>query len=149
MDINYTPEVGAVLAEVGLFEWPKAAADGAAGTATAETSIGLLGPGPNQIAIGAVQFHTSAALTANDANFATITVSKRTNGGAATTLATATTQTVPTGGTGNWTAFSNVTIPVTSGAFVSPGDSITVTITKSGSGVVVPQGQLAVFPKIG
>jgi hypothetical protein len=143
IDVNNGFETAVVAVETGLFEWPKSSADGAAATATPETSVGLVGPGPQAIPVGTCQFHTSAALTANSANFATITIFKRTNGGSATTLASLSTTTT------NWNAFTNIAIPLAATPeFVSPGDSITVAITKSGTGVIVPQGQLACFTTI-
>lgn len=139
-------EGAAFTAEIGVFGWPKAAADGAAGNATAETAIGVVGPGPVNIAIGQVNIHPSAALTADNSNFATITVAKRTAGGGAVTIATATTKTAGGGGTGNWVAWTPLVIPASAGASLAPGDAITVTIAKSGTGVVVPQLWLAGFP---
>jgi hypothetical protein len=145
MDINNSTEVGQVVAELPIVDWTKAAVDGATANATAETVIGTVGPGVQGLALGAVQFVPAAALVADNANYATLTVTKRTNGvpGTPVTIATATTQIT---GTGNWTAWKAVTIPLAAGAFVSPLDTISIAITKTGTGVVVPQGVLGIFP---
>lgn len=126
--------------EIGCFEWPKAAADGAAATATPETSIGVIGPGPLPIDLAAIVIHPSAAVVANSSNFATITIAKRTGGGAPVTLATLDTHLT------SWSAWTPINMVLAAGSvFVSPGDAITVTITKSGAGVVIPQLYLAGF----
>lgn len=152
MNILDAAEVGYVAAEIGVFEWPKTAADGAAGTATAETAIGLIGPGPQAIALGAVQIHPAAALTADATNNATITVNKRTAAAPGTAVPIAIGVTAPSGAnsTGSWTAWQAVplTIQTGAGSFVSPGDAITITITKGGTGVVVPQSYVAGYTKI-
>lgn len=145
MNILSDFETGAVTAMIGVFEWPKVAADGAAATPTAETAIGLVGPGPVQIGLGAITIHPAANLTADPTNNATITVFRRPSGGAAVAIGQATTSVA---GTGNWTAFTPVTVPLQNGATLSPNDSITVTITKGGTGVIVPQLYLAGFVKI-
>lgn len=132
MDANYLPEVGAVLAEIGVFEWPLATAVTSPGT-VAETAIGVIGPGPANIAIGTISIHPAAALTANGTNFVTVTVAKRTSGGAAVTLATLATSTT------SWVAWTAINMAVVAGAFVSPGDAITVKVVATASGVGVPQ----------
>lgn len=150
MNLNNHTEVAAVLAEIGCFEWPKSAADGAAATATAETMVGVIGPGPSAIALGAVQYAPAAALTSDATNIATITVNKRTLAapGTAVPIAVGATLVTGTNATGSWTAWKAVSLTVQSGAgsFVSPGDTITVAITKGGTGVVVPQGILVGYP---
>jgi hypothetical protein len=152
MDIMSAWETGCVAVEVGIFEWPKIAADGAAGTGLAETPIGLIGPGPVGIALGAVQIHPATALTADPTNNATITVSKRTAANPGTAVPIAIGVTAPSGAnsTGSWTAWQAVPLTVQPGAgsFVSPGDALTVTITKGGTGVVVPIAFLAGYTNI-
>lgn len=157
MNVNYAPEIGAVVVETGVAEWPKTAADVSASTATAETSFGLIGPGPSAIPISTCQFHTAAAVVASNTAYATLNVFKRNSvydGAAGTLIATVSTSLLPasdagvTNASGSWTQFSNVPIPSVAGAYVSPGDSLTVSITKTGAGVVVPQGQLACFTTI-
>jgi hypothetical protein len=147
MNIFNEHEMGNITAEIGLFEYP----NGASFTGTnplAETPIGMLGPGPYQIAIGSVMIHPQLALTANDSNYATITVSKRTAGGAPVTIASCTTKTLGGGGTGNWTAFAPVAMTVAANAFISPNDTITITIGKTGTGVTVPPFYLAGYPTV-
>lgn len=118
--------------------WNKAAADGAAGTATAETSIARI---QKPVTAGKAYFVPSAALVPDNANNATILVQKRDGaGGAPVTVATKQT-TVANGG---MTAFVPYDLgAITNGSFV-PGDVLTVSITKAGTGVVVPAGQLVI-----
>lgn len=135
-------ESSMVTVETPFAGWPKAAADGAAANATSETAIALVGPGDVQLAVGTVQIHPAAALTGDPANNATINVFKRmASNQSQVLLATLTTTAVA----GNWTAWKAVNVPVQAGAFVAPGDTITVSITKGGTGVVVPQLFLGVY----
>jgi len=145
MNQNYLPEVAAVLAGTGLQTWAKTAADGAAATATAETVIGTVGSASG-FAIGSCVFAPAAALTGDNTNNAVITVAKRTAAtpGTPVTIASLTTNVAA----GNWTAWKAVSLTVAAGAFVSPGDVLTIAITKGGTGVVVPQGQLEIFPTV-
>jgi hypothetical protein len=143
-DVNNSFEMGVIAVETDLFQWPATAAIPTTGLA--ETPVGLFGPGPQAIAIGSCYYHTQGALTASNSNYETLTVAKRTNGGSATTIAQATTKLTANGGTGNWTAFTNVPIPLAAAIeYVSPGDSITFTVAETGSGVAVPIGMLACF----
>jgi hypothetical protein len=138
--LTYVKTASALEGAGALATFTKAAADGAASTATAETIIGMIGPssGGN---VGTVFFVPAAALTADNSNNAVITVFKRTAGGAAVQVAAATTNVA---GTGSWTQWKPVSIPVTAAA-VSASDALTYTITKNGTGVVVPAGQLNVY----
>lgn len=112
--------------------WEKQAADGAAGNATSEMPMGRL---EGSIPIGHVFYLVpGAALTANDTNYATITIYKRTAGGGSTAIAQITTKI--TGGSGNWTAFLPIALTTTIAA--AEGDSISFDIAKAGTGVVVP-----------
>lgn len=155
--VNSTSEIGFAFAEMGLVQWAKTAADTTAtqDAGTAETAIGIIGPGPASIEISAVQFNPAAALTASDTQNAIIKVFKRNapDGGGGTTqtlLATAATFTPgKDGGTGNWNPWTPVNFTMASGAYVSPGDCITLTITKNGvTGVSVPQGELNLYTSI-
>ncbi len=150
MNVNNVNEVGTTLAEIGMFEWPKTVLDGAAGTATAETPIGLVGPGPSSIAVGAVQLNPSVALTGDPTNNATITVNKRTAAAPGTPVAIAIGTTLLTGAnaTGSWTAWKAVSLTPVAGATVAPGDTITVAITKNGTGVITPPFVLTVFASV-
>lgn len=128
--------MGLILGKSPAALWQKAAADGAAGTATAESPIPRA---PIACRVVSAQFVPGAALTAHDTTYATFTLRKRNGaGGAAVVLATVTTKI--TGGSGDWTAF----IPVDFGTITSPDllatDELTVEITKASTGVVVPLG---------
>lgn len=122
-------------------EYVKVAADAAASTVTAETAFHKAGSFARKIA--KIEFVPSAALTANDTNFATLIVGKRSAaGGARTTLKQVTTAIA--GGTGNWTAFVAVDFGVLTVSSLAAGDSITLEITKAAAGVAVPAGVLKV-----
>lgn len=123
--------------------YSKLTADGAAATPTAETPMGLVSPSAGgNVLFG--YFQPAAALTADPANNATILIQKRTAGGAPVTIATVTTTTAA-GGTGNWTAWQPVLIPAVALATVAPLDGISWSITKGGTGVVVPLGTIVLF----
>jgi hypothetical protein len=49
-----------------------------------------------------------------------------------------TTQTAGAGGTGNWTAFSTVSLGSLTNASLGPGQKLTISITKAGLGATVP-----------
>jgi len=120
-----------------IASFPKTAADGAAATATAETAIGYA---QDPVTVQRVEFVPAAALTGDPNNNATITVFKRTAGGAAVAIAALTT-------TANMVAWTPVAIPlsgVAGATTLAAGDAITFSITKAGTGVVVPQGALVV-----
>lgn len=150
MNLLSDPESAAVIAMIGVFEWPKGAADGTALAATPETAIGIVGQGPTAIALGAVTIHPSAAVAASDTNYATISVYKRTNAnpGTPVLIASGSTSLTVNNPTGSWTAWQAVALTVVPGAQVAPLDAITVVITKTGSGVVTPQLYLAGFTKV-
>lgn len=76
------------------------------------------------------------ALTANDANFKTITVSKRDGaGGAGSTVAEVTTETT---GTGDWVGFTKIDMGSLTGAVLAAGSILTVATAKTASGVALP-----------
>lgn len=141
MNLTNDWECAAVAAMIGCFDWPLAAQIGAPGT-QAEISIGVVGPGPLPISLGSIAIHPAAALTANGSNYVTITVAKRTAGGGAVTLGTLATNVT------SWVAWTPINMVLASGAFVTPGDAITVAIAATGTGVTVPQLYLAGFPSI-
>lgn len=115
-----------------------------AGTDVVETPNGLIGPntsGP----LGSVYFVPNAtALTASNSNYLTFTVSKRTAGGAPVTIAQVTTQLAPTG-SGNWTAWQAVPIPLVGSPTLAALDALTYSTTHTGSGVILPAGMLFLF----
>ena len=78
-----------------------------------------------------------AALTANDANYATITVQKRPVAapGTPTSVVAADTDTA---GTGDWAAWTPVPLGALANASFVAGDVFTVTVAKEGSGVSLP-----------
>jgi hypothetical protein len=140
-------EVASLAAEIGIFEYPNAA--GFAAGVLAEQAIGILGPGPTAVAIGTVLLHPSAVLTASNSNYTTISINKRTAGGAGVLIASMSTQLSGTGvGSGNWVAWTTVPFTVVAGAFISPGDVVTFTAAATGSGVTVPQFYLGGFTSI-
>lgn len=84
----------------------------------------------------AAKLSAPIAVTANDTNYATVTVSKRTGAGGAVVIASRTTQI--TGGSGNIVAFVPVTLTLTAAnQLLAAGDVLTVAVTKTGSGVAL------------
>lgn len=112
------------------------AADAAAGTTTAETAIAYFKTGQT---VARLVIVPTGAATANDTNYATITVAKRDGaGGAATTIATL----VTTVAGGSWTAFVPKSMgAITSGA-LADGSVLTYTVAKAASGVQLPAFKL-------
>lgn len=143
MQKNYTPDVGDAVIAQGFFNYPVPAIT--AGTPLAEVVVDMQG---RNVGCGVAEIDlivSGAGVTASDTNFATITVSKRTNGGAPVTLATATTKTSGSGGLGNITAFVPTKIPLSGSPVVSAADVVTVTVAHTGSGVSIPASQLVGF----
>lgn len=119
--------------------WHKPAADGAAGDATAEIPIYRA---PVAGTVTAVHYTPEDTLTANDTNYATLTLYKRDSDGSnQAAVASVTTETT---GSGDWTAFASEALTVSSGALTA-GQGLSVAITKTGTGVVVPEGTLTVY----
>jgi hypothetical protein len=147
MQMNYPPDVANNVAaqEIKSFTLPGVSA----GTPLLEQPVGCIGPAPEGLAIGAcrVSFGNSTVAASNSA-YSTIIVSKRTNGGAAVPIASQSTQLTSAGGTGNWAAWTPVSIAIVAGAFVSPGDEITVQVTQTGGGVTTPAGFIEIFPSV-
>lgn len=116
--------------------WKKSAADASASTPLGEQPIGQV------VAVGnvvAVVFRPLASLTHDAANYATLTVYKRTGGGAPVVVAQLDTSAL------DWTASIPVIVPIVAAA-IAAGDILTFAIAKTGTGVVVPQGTLVVVP---
>lgn len=113
---------------------PKAT-DAAANTNTAAT---YFGKSPCDAEVVEVDFIPDSTLTAHDSNYATLTVKK--NG--STTVASITTKTSASGGSGNWTAGTEVplTVVTTGASELAEDDTLELEIQKSGTGVVVPAG---------
>lgn len=131
------PQASMLLLTTQQLSFTKDAADGAAATATAET---LFARAPVAGRILAAYYCPSAALTADASHYASLLLAKRDGaGGASAAVATKTTA------TGSWTAFVPVSLgTITNGTLVA-GDVLTVAITKTGNGVVVPSGTLVVL----
>ncbi len=123
--------------------------DAAANTATAETVIPRAAGGLHGV-VTSVTFTPNASLTADDTDYATITVKKRDgSGGAAVTVATITTKI--TGGSGDWTAFEPMSITLTATAadlLLLETDVLTLTVAKAASGVTIPASELRVTMKV-
>lgn len=145
MNVNNASEVGVTLAEIGCFDWPLSAAVVAGSQPIGETSIGVIGPGPQALALSSVYIHPSAAVTASDSNYFTFSVYKRTAGGAGVLLASGSSSVTASNPTGSWAAWTPVPLTLVAGAFVSPGDAITVLTTKTGTPQTIPQLYLAGF----
>ncbi len=85
----------------------------------------------------------ATGLTAATVNYAQVNLNCRQNG-TGTAKALGTTATLPTanGGTGNWTQWNAVALNVTAfdpaNTVINAGDSLTFSVNKIGSGVVVP-----------
>lgn len=113
----------------------KEAADGSAGAATSELAI-FRAAGPETVS--KVYFVPSANLTADNSNYATLAIAKRDGaGGGSSSVASKTTQVT---GSGNLTAFVPLDLGTVSNASMTAGNVLTVAISKTGTGVVVPAG---------
>lgn len=94
------------------------------------------------VTVTKIFFLPDAALTANDTDYAVLTVYRRdADGTNQVSVATVNTQ---TGGSGNWTAFDGIDLGTISNSSISTGQVLTFEITKQGSGVVVPAGTLQI-----
>lgn len=106
-----------------------------AGTAVTETVIARV---PVASRVVSMYMSSPIAVTAHDTNYATVTVAKRTDGAAGTTVGSETTQTSGSGGTGNMTAFAPYAIPLVAAAVdLAAGASLTVAVAKAAAGVAL------------
>lgn len=122
--------------------WDKPAIDGSAAAATAEHVIFRA---KQACTIQSAHYIPDAALTADNTNFATITVKRRNadGTGAVTVASIATTIAAP--GSGNWLQWVAVTLALTAANIkLTAGQILTVAITKASAGVAVQPGQLIV-----
>jgi len=122
----------------------KLAADGAAGTATADT---LLWSNPYDFPVYMVSARltlTGAALTADNANFATIALKSNDGVGGATATGLSITTAITDSGNISQNQPKAFTLVTAAGAAVPAGGSIWLNIAKSGTGVVVPVSQISV-----
>lgn len=119
-------------------KFDKAAADGMASTATADT---LLWTNPYDFTVyivGGRMTTTGAGITANNTNFATVAF--KSNDGAGGATATGLSITTAITDSGDFTANQSkaFTLVTSAGAAVPAGGGIWLNIAKSGAGVVVP-----------
>lgn len=115
----------------------KAAADGAAGTATTDTIVWMNPFSYPVYLVSAEAVGVGAGITSDPTNFATLTF--RTRDGVGGTSAAALTLATDTAG-GSWTANQRkaITALTRANAAVPVGGQITFSIAKAGTGVVVP-----------
>lgn len=123
-----------------MFEYIKAADDGAAATATAETDLNvfLIRPG---IVKSITYVPVSGSVVADPANNAVITVSKRdTNGANLTTVGTLTTNLAGLGAATLVQRGNAACVLTPANVRCAAGSTLTFSIAKGGTGVVVRQG---------
>jgi len=113
--------------------WKRSASDALATDTMSEQPFATVLAAGN---LTSVVFRPLANLTHDPANFATLSVYKRTAGGAPVLVAQVDTSAL------DWTASIPVVIPIVA-APVAVGDVLTIAIAKSGTGVIVPAGTLA------
>ncbi len=117
-------------------QWFKETADSLAVTTVTERVVFTV---PEDVTITDAFVEPAATLVASDTNYATIVVARRdAAGGNRVIVASKSTQSVGSGGTGNWTAFGTVSLGSLSNTSLSAGQKLTVEITKTGIGVSVP-----------
>lgn len=123
--------------------WDKAAADAAASTLLAEH---VFFRAPGNVTIKSIVYVPDAALTAADATKATITIATRDGAGNSlnASFATVNTATTGSGGSGNWTAFIPVPLAL-AGSLLTAGQVLTIAISKTSTGTIVPAGSLQIF----
>lgn len=108
-----------------------------AGTAVEEFVVFYV-PTGFKYKVVSVDLSPTNAVTANDTNFASVFLQKRTDGGSATTIATETTETSGSGGSGNITAFDQVSVPLTASATeLAAGTALTAKVTKTAAGAAI------------
>lgn len=114
----------------------------AAGTDLAETPNGYIPATQGGDVVSAV-IVPSAALTASATVFLTLSVFNRV-GATQTLVAQATTNLTANGGTGNWTAWVPVPIPLVGTPRVAPNSAMTFSITHASTGTAFPVSALIV-----
>jgi hypothetical protein len=106
---------------------------------TTATSERVVFTAPENVTITDVFVEPAAGLTASDTDFATILVSRRdATGSNEVTVVSATTRTAGSGGTGDWDPFGAISLGSLSNTSLTEGQKLTIELTKSGLGVVVP-----------
>ena len=114
-------------------------ADSAAGDASAEH---IFFKARHNMTITTIIFMPDAALTADDTNFATLTVYRRDDDGTNQVIVSSADTT--TSDTGSWPIFEPVDLGALTTTTVATDELLTFEITKSGTGVIVPSGTLQV-----
>lgn len=110
-----------------------------------DTPVSLISPNGGGLVLS-VYVVPSAALTADDTNFRTITLNKSTAGAASVAIASLTTKTTVGGGTGNWAAKVPLLLTFSlSPALVAPLDVLTLTTLHAAAGTAIPAFQLVAF----
>lgn len=124
----------------GIVEWFKDEDDAAASTATAERTIYRA---KNDVALTAARYTPNAAVAADASNTVQITIDKRPVAGYGTPVLAADYDST-TGQNGAMTAFTPAAFDMGSVAnrTLVSGDTLTVEIAKSGTGVILPAGVL-------
>lgn len=119
--------------------------DGGAGTDVSERSVATVpGDSADTYDVTEVNVQFDGSVTANDTNFATVTLYKRNaDGTSQTKLAEQTTKTSGSGGTGDLSAFEAFTLSISTAA-ITGGQSLTMEVTKSGTGVDLARGTMAI-----
>jgi hypothetical protein len=99
---------------------------------------------PYAIADGDVSFWPDDVLTANDANYAELTIRVRDGAGSAPdSTDIVTTETTGAGGTGDWEAF--VKMPLVTAMSLPAGSIVTIEMDKIATGVSVPSGKFKFY----
>lgn len=119
-------------------DFDKTAADGAAGTTTADTYIWTNPFDFNIVVADARMITLGAGLTADPANFATVTLKTDNGAGGATAVALTITTTVADSGNFTSNVSKRFTAKTGANVIVVPGGNLWFNIAKSGTGVVVP-----------
>jgi hypothetical protein len=133
-------EADYVHADVLFFD--KASADAMANTTTSETYTGVYFPRKVRL-LSVTYVALATGITADNTNYATVTVSKRDS--AAGNKATVATLTTTITSSGNVTTGAGKALVLTAAnVVVDAGSSFTFEIAKAGSGVIVPAGRFTV-----
>lgn len=129
-----------------VLRWGKASDDSMAADTTSET---MVASAPFAGTVQHVYVTFDGTITADNNDYATITVSKYTAaGGSKTAIATAKTKLANAGGIGDVTAKVRYAFTLVNAAIeLQAGAALTFEIAKTGSGVVVPKGLLEVHMK--
>lgn len=110
----------------------------AAEAMASSTSRALLLRTTGLVKVTAARILPDAALTANDTNYATITIVYNDDaGGGDTVVATVTTKTSGSGGSGSWTAAQSVGMTLSTDSSIPASKAVQFVTAKASSGVAV------------